>query len=126
MPIRQVAFDRADELASFAASAQRVNSAAIVAGGLDYAVDDILNVLGGSQEYPATLKVTAIGGSGEVTGVAVEAEGAYSTNPTNPVSVAGGGGSGATFNLTLGAAMTQSDVAKTVENRGQWHLFWYT
>lgn len=126
MPIRQVSFDRADRLAAFATGADRVNSAAVAAGGLDYSVDDILLVLGGSNDYPATLKVTSIGGSGEVTGVSVETEGAYVTNPTNPVAVVGGTGSGATFNLTLGAAMTQAKLVKTAANQGRWYLFWYT
>lgn len=126
MPIRQVALGSADELASFATNAEKVNSAAVTAAaGLDYSVDDILLVLGGSQEYPATLKVTAIGGSGEVTGVSVETEGAYSINPTNPVSVIGGTGSGAEFNLTMGAAMTQSDIVKAMKQLGYWYLFWY-
>jgi hypothetical protein len=125
MPIRQVALGSADELASFATSAVKTNSAAIVADGADYAVDDILVVLGGSAEMPTTLKVTTIGGLGEVTGIAVEAEGAYSTAPSNPVSVAGGSGSGATFNLTTGLAMTQATVVKAEKYKGYWHLFWY-
>lgn len=125
MPIRCVALDSADSLASFATSAEKTNSVAVVVGGTGYAVDDILVVLGGSSEYSTTLKVTTVGGSGEVTGVAVEAEGAYSVVPTNPVSVAGGSGNGATFNLTTGTAMTQSDVAKTLNYQGAWRLFYY-
>lgn len=125
MPIRQVSFDRADRMAAFTA-AERVNSAAVAAGGSGYTVDDILLVLGGSTDFPASLKVTTIGGSGEVTGVSVETEGAYVTNPTNPVAVNGGTGSGATFNLTMGAAMVQAKLVKTLKNKGRWHLFWYT
>lgn len=126
MPIRQVALGSADELASFATNAEKANSVALtVVDGVDYAVDDILVVLGGSSEYPTTLKVTGVGGSGEVTGIAIEAEGAYSTSPTNPVDVSGGSGSGAQFNLTMGAAMTQADVVKAMKQMGRWHLFWY-
>lgn len=124
MPIRQASFGSPDDMATFATSGQHVTAAAIVGAGVDYSVDDILTVIGGSEEASATLKVTGIGGSGDITGVSVDDGGAYFTPPTNPVSVAGPG-SGATFNLTLTPSVTALTVVKTMKHEGRWYLFWY-
>lgn len=73
---------------------------AINAGGTGYTAGDVLTVSGGTFSYAAKLRVTSVG-SGIITGVVVEEGGAYTANPSNPVSVTGGTGSGATFNLTF-------------------------
>jgi hypothetical protein len=74
--------------------------AAIVGGGTGYAVNDILTVSGGTFTTAATLRVLAES-AGVITDVSVETSGQYSVAPSNPVSVTGGGGSGATFTLTF-------------------------
>jgi hypothetical protein len=79
-----------------------VIAAAINAGGSGYAIGDILTVTGGTvvSSLTATLEVTNVA-AGVVTGIRVFNCGAYSSNPGNPVSVTGGGGTLATFNLTF-------------------------
>jgi hypothetical protein len=70
-----------------------------VVGGTGYAVSDTLTVSGGTGTA-ATLTVDSVSG-GVITGVSVATNGEYTVAPTSPVSVTGGTGSGATFNLTL-------------------------
>jgi len=71
-------------------------------GGMGYAGDEILTVLGGTGNSSAQLSVTSVDSSGGVTGVSVLNGGQYSTPPDNPAGVTGGGLSGgATFNLTF-------------------------
>lgn len=79
-----------------------VIAAAINAGGAGYAIGDILTVSGGTvvSTLTATLEVTNVA-AGVITGIRVFNCGAYSANPGNPVSVTGGGGAAATFNLTF-------------------------
>lgn len=79
-----------------------VIAAAINAGGAGYAIGDILTVSGGTvvSALTATLEVTNVA-AGVITGIRVFNCGAYSANPGNPVSVTGGGGAAATFNLTF-------------------------
>lgn len=79
-----------------------VIAVAINAGGAGYAIGDILTVSGGTvvSSLTATLEVTNVA-AGVITGVRVFNCGAYSANPANPVSVTGGGGAAATFNLTF-------------------------
>jgi hypothetical protein len=124
MALRATSFDNASDLAAFAAGAQKVASAAVVDGGGSYAVDDILTVVGGTGELVATLKVT-----GETLGVintvSVEEEGAYTSSPANPVSVVGGSGLGATFNLTLSDAVLQADVLSVETIRHRWYLLYW-
>lgn len=81
-------------------SDQDVSTAAIVSGGTGYTVADILTVTGGTFTTAAQLRVLTIS-AGVITTVAVHTKGEYSINPTNPVSVTGGTGTGATFNLTF-------------------------
>ena len=80
--------------------------------GYGYAVNDVLTVVGGTFPNPATptpavLTVTSAS-LGQITGVTVTTGGSYVTIsggnnilPTNPVTVTGGSGTGATFNLTF-------------------------
>lgn len=84
------------------ASNDNVIAAAIAGGGTGYTVGDILTVSGGTVVggYTATLEVTSVA-AGVIDGIRVDDCGAYSAQPGNPVSVTGGTGSGATFNLTF-------------------------
>ena len=73
----------------------------VQAAGTGYVVGNTLTVVGGTSSATAQLRVDAINGSGGVTATSfVNSAGAYSVLPTNPVSVTGGAGSGATFNIT--------------------------
>jgi hypothetical protein len=74
--------------------------ATVQSGGTGYTVADTLTVVGGTGAA-AILTVSTVS-SGAVTGVTINSGGFgnYSVLPTNPVSVTGGTGSGATFNLT--------------------------
>ena len=83
------------------ATNEQAVTVAINAAGSGYAVDDILSVTGGTGTA-ATLKVRAVGGSGDITDVAIRTGGDYTVNPTNPVSTTNvvGSGTGATFDLT--------------------------
>ena len=76
-------------------------SATVAGGGSGYQVGDYLTVVGGTYSSTASLYVSAVS-AGAVTGVSVYFGGAYSALPGNPVSVTGGSGSGAQFNLTWG------------------------
>lgn len=85
------------------ATGNSASAAAINAAGTGYTLGDILTVSGGTSSYPVTIEVTTVGGGGAVTGVRIQTGGAYTANPSNPVSVTGGTGSSATFNLTMAA-----------------------
>ena len=76
-------------------------SAAVVSGGTGYAVGNTLTVVGGLGQIDTELTVSTIGGGGVITGVTISNAGQYAEIPTNPVSVTGGAGSAATFNLTF-------------------------
>jgi hypothetical protein len=73
----------------------------VQAGGSGYVVGNTLTVVGGTFSTAAQLRVDAVDGGGAVTATSfVNTAGAYSVLPANPVSVTGGAGSGATFNIT--------------------------
>lgn len=95
--------DLMDKLAEYA-SADNVLSAVPSAAGTGYVVGDTLAVSGGTSTTAASLTVTSVGGSGEVTGVAVVHGGAYSVQPSNPATTTGGSGSGCTLTLTFQSA----------------------
>ncbi len=90
----------------------QVTGATIVNAGSGYAVNDLVVVYGGAEsagqtEYCAVLKVASVNGSGGITGISVQSGGRYVYQPSNPVSTGRPStypGSGATFNLTWGAA----------------------
>lgn len=124
MALRSLSFDSAADLQAFAASAKEVLSAAVVVGGTLYTLNDILTVVGGVGEFVAKLKVTGVA-VGVITTVSVEEEGAYTTAPTNPVSVTGGTGLGATFNLTLGNAALQTDILSVEIVDRRWYLLYW-
>lgn len=73
---------------------------AIQAAGTGYTVGDILTVTGGTYSSQTQLNVITVNGSGGITSVGISTIGSYSTPPSNPVSVTGGTGNSATFNLT--------------------------
>lgn len=89
---------------------------AIASGGSGYAVGDSINLTGGAG-VPTVLQVTAVGGGGTVTGVSIFLSGSYSTSPTNPVAqgASSGGGTGATFNLTLSSAVDRKVILSNQE-----------
>jgi hypothetical protein len=76
-------------------------SAAVAAGGTGYAVGNTLTVVGGLGQIDTELTVSTISGGGVITGVTISNAGQYAEIPANPVSVTGGSGSAATFNLTF-------------------------
>ena len=77
------------------------SSVQINAGGSGYTVGDTLTVSGGTSVTPATLNVDTVDGGGAVTAASYVSRGSYTAIPTNPVSVTGGTGTGATFDLTF-------------------------
>jgi hypothetical protein len=79
----------------------QATAVAIAAAGTGYAVGNTLTVSGGIGSIDVELTVTTVSGGGGVTGVTLSNAGSYTTTPSNPVSVTGGAGSGATFNLTF-------------------------
>ena len=74
---------------------------AVAAGGTGYTVGDTLTVVGGLGQIDTELTVSTVSGAGAVTGVTISNAGQYATAPSNPVSVTGGTGSAATFNLVF-------------------------
>lgn len=91
--------DLLDKIIEFV-TAESCTAAAVNAGGSGYAVNDVLTVSGGTATIPVELVVTGVS-SGAVTTVRISQSGAYTVTPSNPVSVTGGGGTGATFDLTF-------------------------
>jgi len=76
-----------------------VNNATVQSGGTGYTNGDVLTIVGGTPAA-TTPKLTVTGVSGGViTSVSVDFQ-TYTAIPTSPVSVTGGTGSSATFNLT--------------------------
>ena len=84
-----------------AVNQRTVASAAVVGQGNGaYKNNDVVTVSGGTAVASATLKLQVAGN--KITGATVTGAGAYiAPVPANPVSVTGGKGSGATFNLTF-------------------------
>jgi hypothetical protein len=81
-----------------ATSLMGINVIGIVSGGTGYTVGNTLTLVGGTGTV-ATLTVSTVS-SGVITAVTVGSFGSYSVVPTNPISVTGGSGSGATFTST--------------------------
>jgi hypothetical protein len=77
-----------------------VSVTSIANGGTGYTVGNTLTVVGGTSTVACQVTVTTVSG-GVITGVSVATGGSYTVAPTNPVSVTGGSGSGATFNLSF-------------------------
>jgi hypothetical protein len=76
---------------------QSGSSPTINSGGTGYTVGDVLTIVGGTPTgSAATMTVTSVSG-GVITGINYTNFATYSVLPTNPFSVTGGTGSGATF-----------------------------
>lgn len=84
-----------------ASVAMKAVSVTIAAGGAGYTAGDVLTVTGGTSSVPVRVVATTVA-AGVVTAAVVMIEGSYTVLPANPVSVTGGTGAGATFNLTWG------------------------
>ncbi|MGY0790978.1 right-handed parallel beta-helix repeat-containing protein [Azospirillum argentinense] len=70
----------------------------ILSGGSGYTAGDALTVSGGTPVSSAqTVSVSEVDGSGAITRIFVATQRDYTALPTNPVSVTGGTGTGATF-----------------------------
>ncbi len=76
-------------------------SATIAGGGTGYTAGNVLTVVGGTFSSASTITVNTVSG-GVITGATLTNGGTYTVIPTNPVSVTGGSGTGATFNVTYG------------------------
>lgn len=88
---------------------------AIATGGTGYAVGNVLTVSGGTYNTQTQLTVTSVSG-GAVVGVAITTPGAYVTAPSNPVSVTGGSGTGATFTCTFTQTFTTPGIFRSIRN----------
>ena len=83
----------------------RAITAVPVNPGLGYAVNDVLTLVGGSSPFPgsgrsAMLTVNNVNASdGSISIVGISDWGSYQNVPPNPVSVIGGSGTGALFNI---------------------------
>ena len=75
--------------------------AGVFAGGTGYTVGDTLTLVGGLGQISTELTVSTVGGSGAITAVTITNAGQYTEIPVNPVSVTGGSGSAATFDMTF-------------------------
>jgi hypothetical protein len=121
-------FDSVRELMNLVNNGVKVTAAAIPpgGGGTGYELGDVLTILDGPDLASATLEVSGVA-AGVITAVTVKNPGAYFAAPSNPVSVSGGKGSGASFNLTTAAAISgQSDIADILNRNGQWYLGYWT
>jgi hypothetical protein len=76
-------------------------SATIAGGGTGYTAGNVLTVVGGTFSSASTITVNTVSG-GVITGATLTNGGTYTVIPANPVSVTGGSGTGATFNITYG------------------------
>jgi len=78
--------------------AMEPNTITIASGGTGYTLNDVLTFVGGTIGSQSTqVTVTGVSG-GVITSVNQTRFGRYTGLPTNPISVTGGTGSGATFN----------------------------
>ncbi len=90
----------------------------VAGGGTGYAVNDIIVFLGGTGEIQTNAIVTAVDMAGAITSISIRAKGEYKVVPTNPVSISGGTGTGATFTLTWTAFLRVP--AYTGTSYGMW------
>jgi hypothetical protein len=89
----------------------------VVGGGTGYTLNDVLTIVGGTRPGgAATLTVTGVS-AGVITSVSVSAAANYSVAPTNPASVTGGTGTGATFTLAWGLS-----TSFTITNAGSGYI----
>ena len=114
--------DLLNKLVTFSTS-NSVSAASVSAGGTGYTVGDILTASGGTFSQAATFRVKTVS-SGVVTAVVIVQNGAYTANPSNPVSTTGGTGTGCTLTLTFSATgwtlkrQSQEAVSATIQAGG--------
>ena len=100
-----------------------VLQATVTAGGSNYAVNDELTLVGGTQTQAAVLVVTAVSG-GAVTAVTPKAtaRGMYTALPANPISTTtGGSGTGCTLNVA-GTGNPPTGWIYTATNTKEWFV----
>lgn len=101
--------DMLDKLIEVVVNSRHLASVVVNAGGTGHAVGDIIEIdaTGATSTIVAQLEVTSISGSA-IDGIRVYRSGAYTVDPTtttaNAQSGSSGGGTGATFDLTMSAA----------------------
>jgi hypothetical protein len=88
----------------------------IASGGTGYTVGDLLTISGGTFTTAAQVQVATVSG-GVITAVSGVNAGVYTVAPTNPASVTGGTGSGATFNCSFAV-----NTAFTITNAGSGYV----
>lgn len=76
-----------------------LSGADIEAGGTAYTAGDVVTLVGGTFTTAATITIDSVSGGIFATGHISE-PGSYSVQPSDPVSVTGGTGTGLTFNLS--------------------------
>ena len=96
----------------------RLASAAVSAGGTNYAVGNVLEVQGGSAREKGKVTVATISGSAVLTVTLFETGGAYSSTPANPAATTkigpnAGTGSGCTLTVTYTGLVGVSALAVT-------------
>ena len=82
-----------------------VATQSVSSGGTGYTVGDTLTFSGGTFTAAATATVSTVSG-GVITAITMTSGGTYTVAPSNPVSVTGGTGTGATFTLGFGVNST--------------------
>jgi hypothetical protein len=87
----------------------------VSAGGSGYTVGDVLTIVGGTSTQTATVTVATVS-AGAVATVTISNFGVYTVAPSNPASVTGGTGTGATFNLSFGI------LSATITNAGSGYV----
>ena len=94
--------------ATAAVAAMQLNSiTSLASGGTGYTVNDVLTINNGTFSAAATLTVTTVNGTGAVTAAVINDPGVYTILPANAVSVSGGTGTGAAFNLDWSVRLLQ-------------------
>lgn len=80
----------------------RLEGGTIVSPGSGYAVGNILNITGGTRTIQASIRVTAVNGTGGIAAIALQSSGGgYSVLPANPATgTTTGAGAGGQINLT--------------------------
>lgn len=91
-------------------------SAVVSAGGSGYLVGDVLTIAGGTFSSAVTVTVATLSGSAVAT-VTITSFGNYTVTPSNPASVTGGTGTGATFTLSFGIT-----TSFTITNAGSGYV----
>ena len=94
-----------------------INSVTLASGGTGYTVGDVLSIAGGSYvTNPVRITVTGVS-AGVITSFTFVSFDLYNTAPSNPASITGGTGSGATFTLNFSNSSTY-----TITNAGSGYV----